>query len=89
MLAHFAVRRDFNKLAVVLYVDCQREEASATVTYSRRIIRLNVPVPFQDAATPEAAEGWLCRPVGECGSLLERLEYDCRTGLLTPELVED
>jgi hypothetical protein len=84
MLAMFQCKKTFCRLTVSLHVDVERREASGTVTYDRRIVRLidGKDVRFHEVDTPEKADAWLSRPMGERGSLVEHLEWQARAGLL-------
>ena len=84
MLASFTIRRTFNRLNVSLRVEREHAEATLDVTYDRLLVRVGAPVPYMDAYSPELAEAWLSRPLGERGSFVEALEWQCRTGLLAP-----
>lgn len=80
MLALFIRKRTFCKLQVTLYVDCEKQEASITVTYDRRIKAVD-PVSFHEVRDPELAKKWLSREVGEHGNFIETLERGYRTGV--------
>lgn len=86
MLDHFQISRHFNKLHVSLFVDVAKKEASYMVTYDRVIIRAAAPVAFHEVSTPDNAESYLSFFTGERGSRVERLEWMCRTGVLTREV---
>lgn len=73
MLDQFVISRTFYTLNVRIHVDLRRKEANLYATYERRLVMVDHPVPLQDAATPERAEAFLSRHVGEHGSLLETL----------------
>lgn len=90
MLTMFQCRRTFCKLTVSILVDAERREASGTVTYDRRILRLlgGLDLPFHMVDTPDKAEAWLGRNIGERGSLMETLEWQARTGILQPEMAQ-
>ena len=81
MLVQFHIKRQFNKLAVSLWVDCDRKTASLLASYERRIIRADEAVEFWKVSTPEMAEKWLTEPQGEMGSRIETLEHITRLGL--------
>ncbi len=84
MLARFTVKRIFNKLRVSLHVCNENRDASLMVMYDHRIIRVSEPIQHRDVDTPEKAEAYLRQPTGPLGSFVERLEWLCRTGQLTP-----
>jgi hypothetical protein len=77
MLASFQIKRQFNKLTVSLWIECEQEVASMIVTYDRRIVRTG-DIEFWKVKTPEMAEGWLSAPQGELGNLVETLEWQAR-----------
>lgn len=78
MLTMFTMEKTFYKLVIRLYVDAKRQESSVTVTYDR-YIRHTSDIPFHEVATPELAERWLAKPMGERGNLVEYMEWRCRT----------
>ena len=78
MLAQFRMVRQFNKLRVVLWVDCENKESSMCVSYERRLIRPDEAIPFHLTRTPELAEAWLSTPIGERGSRIETMEWSAR-----------
>ena len=70
-LQSFVVTRAFNKLFARLHVDCWLKEASVTISFDRRIRRIEV-VPFHDVADPAMAEAWFSKSASvEHGSWLE------------------
>ncbi|MFZ3481845.1 hypothetical protein [Sphingomonas sp. 3-13AW] len=77
----------FDKLSVCLCVDIADRAASGTVSYNGRIMRMITErdAPFGEVNTPEKAQAWMKRPMGERGNLMEHLEWQARTGLLQPE----
>lgn len=87
MLTMFQCRRTYHALVVSLMVDVERKDVSGTITYDRRIVRtFDVKdAPFHEVSTPERAEAWLSRPLGERGSFVETMEWQARLGLLSPE----
>lgn len=86
MLTMFQCRRIYHKLAVSLTVDLERKDVSGMIMYDRRIVRTfdAKDAPLHEVHTPEMAEAWLSRPVGERGSFVEMLEWQCRHGILQP-----
>ena len=78
MLASFTVRRNFCKLVVSLHVDCTTKTADALVTYDGRIVYQGWSQPYEAVSTPEKAEAYLSRPVGQHSSLIEHLEFTYR-----------
>jgi len=84
MLSMFKVERTFKRLAVSLHVDAVAKEVTSMIVYDRRIVEVINPtdVPYADVSTPDKAEAWLSRPVGERGSLIETMEWQARTGQL-------
>lgn len=85
MLDFFQMSRTFHKLRVTLYVDTRTKDAAVTITYDRRIVRLDYSTAFHYVATPELADKWFSRDMGERGNLVEFLEWQCRAGILLPE----
>lgn len=82
MLSYFQIERQFNKLRANIHVDCKREEATLLITYDRRIIRPSETVAYWMVKTPDLAEAWLGATIGERGSRIETLEWQCRIGVL-------
>ncbi len=82
MLSMFRIERTFNDLTMSLHVDATAKEATGMIVYDRRIVGMMRPadVPYADVSTPEKAEAWLSRPIGERGSLVETMEWRARTG---------
>lgn len=78
MLSYFQIERQFYKLRANLHVDCKREEASLLVTYDRRIVPPSENIPYWQVKTPELADSWLGATIGERGSRIETLEWQCR-----------
>lgn len=87
MLSYFQIERQFNKLRANIHVDRKCEEATLLVTYDRRIIRPAEPIQYWMVSTPELAEAWLGATIGERGSRIETLEWQCRLDLLAPVFV--
>lgn len=81
MLASFNVRRTYCKLALSIHVDCERREASASVTYDRHLVLSGHALPFEAVSTPEKAEAWTRQDMGERGTLMEAWEHQYRTGV--------
>jgi hypothetical protein len=83
MITQFKCEAHFNKLHVTLYVECgvgrPRDEwdAGICVTYDRIIVG-EYTAPFHDVNTPDKAEKWLHRAVGEYGNFVETIEWQCR-----------
>lgn len=75
MLASFTARRTFCKLVISLQVDCERKTADALVTYDRRIVYQGWSQPYEAVSTPEKAEAFLSRPVGQHATFVEHLEF--------------
>lgn len=90
MLAMFQCRSTYNKLVVSLHVDVEKKDVSGTITYDRRIMRMFdvKDAPFHQVCTPEKAEAWMGRTIGERGSLVETLEWQARMGLLEPQMLQ-
>lgn len=88
MLAAFTTRSRFYKLTVTLAVDCEDKSAEMTITYDRRILRIEA-VSFYDVREPALAEAYLGRPMGERGSFVEALEWSCRHGHLRRHTSDD
>mgnify|MGYP001163372228 CR=1 FL=1 len=78
MLASFTVRRNFCKLVVSLHVDCASKTAEALVTYGGRIVYQGWSQPYDAVSTPEKAEAFLSRPVGQHATFVEHLEFTYR-----------
>lgn len=88
MLQSFIVRRNFNKLTVRIYVDCDAREAHVSITYDRRLIR-NEAVRYSGFCNPEMCEAWFGQPVQMADgqlSMLEALEWQCRKGILAVDV---
>lgn len=77
MLAMFQLKKTFNKLSVSVWVSCEQKNASVIVTYNRVIVATQ-DIPFHEANTPDKANAWLARPMGERGSFVEYLEWRYR-----------
>lgn len=90
MLATFIIKRHFCGTDVKLYVDLQDKTAQLTVTHKRIIQRVETlqPWDWQHVITPEKAEEWLSRPMGERGNATEYLHWLASTGRLKPETVD-
>lgn len=90
MLTMFQCRSTFQKLVVSIHVDVEKKDVSGTITYDRRIVRLfdAGDAPFHEVCTPEKADAWMRRPIGERGSLVETLEWQSRTGILQPQMLQ-
>jgi len=88
MLKMFQCKSTYQKLVVSIHVDIEKKDVSGTITYDRRIVRLFdvADAPFHEVSTPEKAEAWLRRPIGERGSMVETLEWQARTGQLQPQM---
>lgn len=82
MLSHFAIRKTFNKLIVKMFVDCDMKEASILVLYDHRIMR-DESIMFHEVRDIALAEAYLSRQIGEHGSFVETLEWQCRIGVLS------
>lgn len=80
MLTSFTIERAFNKLTVRLYVYPKSRDASVMVTYDGLIV-WDAAVTYEEVRTPELAEAWLSRPTTHHASLVEQLEWECRTGI--------
>ncbi len=87
MLTMFQCRRTYHKLVVSLMVDLERKDVSGTIAYDRRIVHMfdAKDAPFHEVCTPDKAEAWLSRPLGERGSFVETMEWQGRMGLLSSE----
>lgn len=77
MLVQFIAERVFNKLKLRVYVDCDTHCAEVTVTYDR-LYKGEWSANFAEVATPDLAERYLTKPMGEYGSLIESLEIQYR-----------
>jgi signal transduction protein with GAF and PtsI domain len=80
MLSQFMVRRHFNKLSARLYVDLESKEAAISLIYDRLLVEDQdlSAADFEKVKTPEMAEAWLSKPIGEHGTLIETLEQRYR-----------
>lgn len=89
MLATFIIKRHFCGTDVKLYVDLEAKEAELTVCHKRIIKRIETlqPWDWQHVTTPEKADRWLSRPMGERGNAIEHLHWLASTGRLKPETV--
>lgn len=78
MLTEFVVVKVFNKLNARLRVDRLRQDAEITITYDRRVRRIQ-DVAYHEVSTPEAADRWFSRSASnpEHGSWLEFHERMC------------
>lgn len=87
MLSQFTSKRHFSGVDVSIYVDCEAKLASAMVKYQGRIAWQG-SVAFWEVQTPEHAERYMSRPMGETGSWLEDLHYQAtrQTGVFAPKL---
>lgn len=87
MLASFIIKRHFCGTGITLYVDVEAKDAHLTVTHKRIIQRIETlsPADWQHVATPEKAEAWLSRPMGERGNATEYLHWLASTGQLKAE----
>lgn len=80
MLASFVIRRTFYETRISLVVDCDRKQADMTVTHRGRIVAMeairkaNLPCVM----TPENANRWLSREIGEHGTIIETLHHHYR-----------
>jgi hypothetical protein len=74
MLTFFTVKRHYCGLDARLYVDGEHQEAEISLSYNRLIVA-GQAIPFSVVATPEKAEAWLSRPMGERGSFLETMQW--------------
>lgn len=77
MLSQFTVKRHFCGVDVSIHVDCERKEASAAIKYNKRIAWLG-DVAFWEVQTPEHAERFMSRPIGETGNWLEDLHWQAK-----------
>jgi len=84
MLSMFIIKRHFCGTDVKLYVDLQDKTAELTVSHKRRIKRIETvrPSDWQHVTTPEKAERWLSRPMGERDNATEYLHWLASTGRL-------
>jgi hypothetical protein len=102
MLTFFRVERTFYKLRASITAELTKHpkdghkwEAQLLVTYDRRIVQngLFTAADLPSVNTPEGAEAWMSRPMGEQGSWLEAAERHFRASETTrkaakPEPVE-
>lgn len=80
MLDSFTIRRGFYGLRLTLLVDCQRQEASLTASYNRRVFLYDSAVAFHEVRSPEEAERYLSRPVPAGDGTLGFTEWLERVG---------
>ncbi len=87
MLTQFKCESHYNQLHVTLYVECNMKDAGVALTYDRLFYGEWV-VPFREVSTPELAERWMHRPIGERGNFMEDMEWQCYTGIRKPKSLE-
>ena len=73
MLDFFIVRKTFYGLVATVTVDVRKAEADFRATLDGRIVLDESLKHFHEVATPEKAEAWLSRDMGETGTFVETL----------------
>ena len=74
MIAQFIIKRNFNRVSISLYVDCETKEASLMIKEGR-LLRQTQDVAFWEVKTPQEAERWLSHQVPVSDGTLPFLEY--------------
>lgn len=95
MFSFFQIEKTFGKASARIYSDVKRGEAHLTVVYDRRIVAIGDivnptcqrverfgRVEYVNLLTPEGAEAFLSRDMGERGSFIEEIEWRGSRGLI-------
>lgn len=84
-MTFFQMRKFYNGLRATLTVDLEAKAAEVVIAYHGKIQRMET-VNLWEVDTPEKANAWMSRPMGERGNFIERLEWMARSGILKPRL---